>query len=169
MNRREFIEALGTAGLLLDMVAVNSSAADIPKVAFFGFQLINTSVEPITPAEEQRIRLLDDQFRREISISGRFQLASIPDALEEEIARNTGITNCNGCQRDYAQKAGADWAAWGTVQKVSNLILNINLYMEDEHSGKLQFAKSVDIRGNTDESWRRGLDYLLHNYLFTAN
>ena len=32
----------------------------------------------------------------------------------------------------YAQKAGADWAAWGTVQKVSNLILNINLYMEDE-------------------------------------
>ena len=37
MNRREFIEALVTAGLLLDMVAVNSSAADIPKVAFFGF------------------------------------------------------------------------------------------------------------------------------------
>ena len=23
----------------------------------------------------------------------------------------------------------------------------------------------VDIRGNTDESWRRGLDYLLRNYL----
>jgi hypothetical protein len=27
------------------------------------------------------------------------------------------------------------------------------------------FARSVDIRGNTDESWRRGLDYLLRNYL----
>ena len=23
----------------------------------------------------------------------------------------------------------------------------------------------VDIRGNTDKSWRRGLDYLLRNYL----
>jgi hypothetical protein len=42
------------------------------------------------------------------------------------------------------------------------LILNINLYMEDERTGQLQFAKSVDIRSNTDESWRRGLDYLVH-------
>jgi len=59
----------------------------------------------------------------------------------------------------------ADWAAWGTVQKVSNLILNINLYMEDARTGKLEFVKSVDIRGNTDESWRHGLDYMLRNYL----
>ena len=51
---------------------------------------------------------------------------------------------------------------WG--QKVSNLILNINVYMEDAESGKMKFARSVDI-GNTDESWRRGLDYLLRNYL----
>ena len=64
------------------------------------------------------------------------------------------------------KSSGAYWAAWGTVQKVSNLILNINLYMEDERVGKLRFVKSVDIRGNTDELWRRGLDYMLRNYLF---
>ena len=29
----------------------------------------------------------------------------------------------------------------------------------------LRDARSVDICGNTDESWRRGLDYLLRNYL----
>jgi hypothetical protein len=40
---------------------------------------------------------------------------------------------------------GANWAAWGTVQKVSNLILNINVYMEDAESGKMKFARSVDI------------------------
>ena len=60
-----------------------------------------------------------------------------------------------------------DWCglgAWGTVQKVSNLILNVNLYMEDAKTGKLEFAKSVDIRGNTDESWRHGLDYMLRHY-----
>ncbi len=70
-----------------------------------------------------------------------------------------------GCERGFAKQAGADWAAWGTVQKVSELILNINLYMEDASTGKLEFVKSVDIRGNTDESWRRGLDYLIKNYL----
>jgi hypothetical protein len=29
----------------------------------------------------------------------------------------------------------------------------------------LRDARSVDICGNTDESWRQGLDYLLRNYL----
>jgi hypothetical protein len=42
----------------------------------------------------------------------------------------------------------------------------VNVYMEDAHSKKMEFAKSVDIRGNTDESWQRGLDYMLRHYLF---
>ena len=63
---------------------------------------------------------------------------------------------------------GADLAAWGTVQKVSNLILNINVYMEDVHAKEMVFVKTVDIRGNTDESWQRGLDYLLRHYLFNV-
>jgi Protein of unknown function (DUF2380) len=29
----------------------------------------------------------------------------------------------------------------------------------------MEFVRAVDIRGNTDESWRHGLDYLLRNYL----
>jgi Protein of unknown function (DUF2380) len=169
MKRREFIAGLSASWPLYDVVCMSFAAADVPKVVFFGFQLINTSVEPTALEEEHRISMLDDLFRRELAASGRFRLASIPDALQEQIASGPDISNCNGCQREYTQKAGGDWAAWGTVQKVSNLILNINLYMEDEHSGKLQFAKSVDIRGNTDESWRRGLDYLLHNYLLAPH
>jgi hypothetical protein len=51
------------------------------------------------------------------------------------------------------------------VQKVSNLILNVNLYMEDVQTGGLEFAHSVDIRGNTDESWRHGLNYMIRNYV----
>ena len=68
-------------------------------------------------------------------------------------------------ERDFAIKAGADRAAWGTVQKVSNLILNINVYIEDARQKKMEFVRSVDIRGNTDESWQRGLDYMLRHYL----
>jgi hypothetical protein len=56
-------------------------------------------------------------------------------------------------------------AAWGTVQKVSNLILNINVYIRDAETAKLTFSRSVDIRGNNDVSWQRGLDYLLRHYL----
>ena len=37
--------------------------------------------------------------------------------------------------------------------------------MEDAKAKKMLFVKSVDIRGNTDELWQRGLDYLLGHYL----
>ena len=132
-----------------------------PRVAFFGFQLINTSLQSAAPEEAQRIRSLDDTFQRKLNASGRFQLIAIPHDLDDAIAA-ASIANCN----DFALKAGADLAAWGTVQKVSNLILNINVYIEDAKAKKMLFAKSVDIRGNTDESWQRGLDYLLRHYLF---
>jgi Protein of unknown function (DUF2380) len=136
-----------------------------PRVAFFGFQLINTSPQPTTPEETERIRTLDDIFLQKLDASGRFKMVSIPAELRDKIAASAEISNCNGCERDFALEAGADWAAWGTVQKVSNLILNINVYMEDARAKKMEFAKSVDIRGNTDESWQRGLDYMLRHYL----
>jgi hypothetical protein len=51
------------------------------------------------------------------------------------------------------------------VQKVSNLILNINVTIRDVATRALVFAGSVDIRGNTDDSWRHGIRYLLENRL----
>ena len=154
------------AFLILCMSGVARATDDTPQVAFLGFQLINTSLEATTPAEDQRIHMLDDLFQQKLDASGRFKIVPIPPDLRLEITAGPEISNCNGCQRDWARRAGADWAAWGTVQKVSNLILNINVYMEDARTGNPQFVKSVDIRGNSDESWRRGLDYLLRHYLF---
>ncbi len=55
---------------------------------------------------------------------------------------------------------------YGWVQKVSNLILNINLVIEDAQTGKVLRADSVDIRSNTDNSWSRGLRFLLNERLF---
>jgi len=51
------------------------------------------------------------------------------------------------------------------VQKVSNLFLNINIYLRDVHTGRLIAAMSADLRGNTDESWSRATRYLVRNRL----
>jgi Protein of unknown function (DUF2380) len=122
-------------------------------------------LEPIKPVEEARLQMLDVLLEQTLGSSGRFRFVAIPSELQKKIADGPAIPNCNGCERDFASMIGAEWAAWGTVQKVSNLILNINLYMEDAQTGKIEFAKSVDIRGNTDESWRRGLDYMIRHYV----
>ena len=51
------------------------------------------------------------------------------------------------------------------MQKVSNLILNINIYVRNVETGKMVSAASADIRGNTDQSWKRGVSYLVRNRL----
>jgi hypothetical protein len=149
-------------GIFLTVMVVGGANAgpdgkDVPRIAFFGFEFVNTSLEPTARAEVERIRMLDDFLRQKLMASSRFEIVDIPPEAAKEIASGPAISNCNGCQRKFAQRIGANWAAWGTVQKVSNLILNINLYIEDVGSGKMQFVRSVDIRGNTDESWWRGL------------
>ena len=154
--------------IVLSLACTSEGMAEdqaVPRVAFFGFQLINTSLESTSSEEALRIGSLNDRFRQKLNASGRFELIPIPTDIDNAIAA-APIANCNGCERNFALKIGADLAAWGTVQKVSNLILNINLYMEDAHTTKMVFARSVDIRGNTDESWQRGLDYLVRHYLF---
>jgi hypothetical protein len=60
---------------------------------------------------------------------------------------------------------GAELAITGTVQKVSNLILNMNIYVRDASSGATTAAMSADMRGNTDETWSRSLDWLVRNRL----
>jgi hypothetical protein len=60
---------------------------------------------------------------------------------------------------------GAELAITGTVQKVSNLILNMNIYVRDASTGATIAAMSADMRGNTDETWSRTLDWLVRNRL----
>ena len=157
-----------TIGLALSLILCGWGAANAsptPRVAFFGFRLINTSLEQVSADENRRIHMLDDILREKLGASGRFQIVDFPASTEAKIAVSPAIGNCNGCEIDFAKDAGADLAAWGTVQKVSNLILNINLYMENTKDGSLTFLQSVDIRGNTDQSWSRGLNYLIKNHL----
>ena len=73
------------------------------------------------------------------------------------------LRDCNGCELDYARRLYADYAAVGWVQKVSNLILNINVEVRSVATGETLYAKSVDIRGNTDETWLRGVRRLVEN------
>ncbi len=51
--------------------------------------------------------------------------------------------------------------AW--VQKVSNLILNLNIEVKDVATGQTVYNKSVDLRGSTDVSWMRGIRYMVNS------
>jgi len=88
--------------------------------------------------------------------------APVAQLIRTEAARQS-LLGCNGCEVDIARKAGADRILLAWVQKVSNLILNINIEVRDAETGKVVLAKSVDLRGNTDKSWQRGIDFMVRD------
>lgn len=154
------------------LLAVNgwppARGAEVPRVAVFDFELIDTSLEGETsgqrPDEQQRLRLISDLLRLKLSESGRYLLVD-QEAAADQVADAGYLHGCNGCEASIARGLGADLAIIGTVQKVSNLILNINIYVSDTASGERLRAMSADIRGNTDKSWTRGVSYLVRNRL----
>jgi hypothetical protein len=156
------------------MLALMISApvyANPPKVAVFDFELVDTSLqgEVDGPRADEHDRLMraGDQLRKGLAESGKFHLLDI--ALVNAAAHGSNLQACGGCDVQYAQKLGADLAITGVVQKVSNLILNMNIYLRDAHSGGLVTVMSVDLRGNTDESWSRAMSYLVRNRLLASN
>lgn len=170
--RRKTARTAGAAlwlvlGFLAPAWPALAAAQPIP-VAAFDFELIDTSLEGEMQGpredEQRRLRLISDQLREALSASGRYVVIDLAP-VREQIAAAGYLHGCNGCATTIARPLGADLAITGTVQKVSNLILNINLYILDTAGSAPRRAMSVDIRGNTDESWSRGLSYLVRNRL----
>lgn len=142
-----------------------------PKLAVFDFELFDTSLQgemdgPRTD-EEARLRQVSDQLRKGLADSGKYTIVDI--APVTAAAHRENLQACGGCDVKLAEQIAADVAITGLVQKVSNLILNMNVYVRDVHTGKLITSMSADFRGNTDESWARAMSFLLRNRLLSAD
>jgi hypothetical protein len=158
--------------LAISLFLVSATAhAEPPRLAVFDLELIDTSLqgEVNGPRADEQARLarVGDQLRKELGESGRFRILDI--APVNAAAHGSNLQACGGCDVTLAGQLGADLEITGVVQKVSNLILNINLYLRDVHTGQLLTAVSADMRGNTDESWSRATSYLVRDRLLAAN
>jgi hypothetical protein len=152
-------------GALAASVAMGAEPA---RLAVFDFELIDTSlqgeIEGVDPADQARLRMIEAELRARLAESDRFELVDTAPVADQIDAAGV-LWSCNGCELGIAERLGADLALVGWVQKVSNLILNLNVVIRDTSTREQVFATSVDIRGNTDEGWRHGIRYLLENRL----
>lgn len=154
-------------GLVFSMRCADVALAEPAPTAIFPFAFVDTSLQGEMQgkrAEEQgRLAALDAELRDLLSKSGCCTPVDL-GRFEQKVGA-LDLVNCAGCELDVARDAGARLSVTGWVQKVSNLILNINLVARDVGSGRVISGGSVDIRGNTDESWSRGIAYLLRDRL----
>lgn len=158
---------LSILGLLLSLAAAFPAKAadnDLKSIAILDFELLDEQRD-LAPAtvEYQRLIVARDQLAESFSKEGLYRVVDLEPAAElmKRLKSEQRLHECNGCEIDIAKVVKADRVLVGWVQKVSNLILNLNIQIEDTATGAVVFITSVDMRGNTDESWRRGVSYLV--------
>ncbi|MBC7945634.1 MAG: DUF3280 domain-containing protein [Burkholderiales bacterium] len=145
---------------------LTAAAAGLKRIAVLDFGLIEDIPEPAKYEEQQnRLKLISDQMRTELEEKGLYDVIDNAPAAEMIKGMNASenLYSCNGCEIDIAKKLGAERVMTAWVQKVSNLILNLNVEVKDVSTGEVTLKKSVDIRGNTDQAWQRGISYMIRD------
>ena len=168
MNRRHYLQVLGAAGFGLACAALNAQPAGaLRSLAVLEFELVDDQNNPVTKAAQKvRLRNATAQLQRELA---QRQLYRVVDpAPSQELQRllrsqQAYLYRCDDCAEQVGRLLGADlvMAAW--VQKVSELILNLNVQILDVRTQAVLFSKSVDMRGNQDETWTRAVSYLVRD------
>lgn len=148
-------------------VARVRAQAEVPPLAFAGFELIDEQPDPArTALQPPRLARIGAQMARGLHERGLYRVVASDGvtAAVEQVRRSVDLLHrCNGCLDPIAEAAQVRLVGVGWVQRVSNLILNLNLAVWDVPQDRMTLTKSVDIRGDTDESWRRGVDYMLRD------
>jgi len=136
----------------------------------FGFcygvdRAVDYAYETLRRFPDRRIVLITGELAKELEGRGMYRVLDRAPAAQmiERLKASHELRACNGCELDIGKALGAERIALCWVQKVSNLILNINVEVRNVASGETVYAKSVDIRGNTDEAWLRGVRRLVDN------
>jgi Protein of unknown function (DUF2380) len=146
-----------------------ATGAEPRSLAVMDFELIDEMRQYETAQARQdtdrRLELITSELVREFRKRGMYRVVDNAPAaqLVAKLKASYDLRACNGCELDIGKALGADRVAICWVQKVSNLILNINIEVHGVSTGDTLYAKSVDIRGNTDEAWLRGVRRLVDN------
>ena len=159
------------AAAILALAAPAARSADAPKrVAVLEVELLKADYLPdadrTTPDERRRLDMVAALIRDRLRAEG---YDPVPAARTKAAIRAADpgqyLHACNGCERRIARDLDADWVAVGWIQFVSYLILNLNVMVIDVETGAPVARAFVDLRGNTEQSWRRATTYMLDNIL----
>jgi hypothetical protein len=162
------LHVLRNVALFFVAVTAGSQALAAPRsIAVIDCTLIDDNASyndaDTNRAQQARISLISDDLRAQLRDRQLFRVADNAPAsgLIAQLVGTQDMNACNGSELQVGRKLGVERIGVCWVQKVSNLIININLRVEDVATGNAVFQRSVDIRGNTDLSWQRGIKALV--------
>lgn len=161
---------LSLPGLLVACLLWTSpSWAEVPTLVVLDFDLLEDHPDASRAIDQQRrleaVRTGFIEGVREHELYRVVDLSPAREMLDRFKSQRANIYTCASCQVEIGKAVGARYVAAGWVQKVSNLILNINIEIREVDADRVVLNKSVDIRGNTDRSWRRGMAFMVRDFV----
>jgi hypothetical protein len=171
MTMNWHLTKMGAVALVLGLgatIAAPSPRAEEPiqaAVLTTYFQNDHAEWVPTTDAERHRMTAMVDTFKSMLEASGRYKFKAVDQSVQDRIGKDQKMGECGGCETVYGKELGVAQVAWIEVQKVSELILNVNVYIADANTGQKVFVKSVDLRGNNDDSWQHAIKFLVKRYM----
>ena len=160
--------ALRSAVAALALWGFAALAAEPPTIAVIGFELVDDHPDPIRDADhKRRLAAIHAQLQQGLHQRGLYRVVDTAPAqaqIDALRAQNAYLYRCNGCLAEVGQRLGTRLGVVGWVQRVSELILNVNVSVRDAATDQEVLAKSVDLRGNNDESWTRAVAFMLRDW-----
>ena len=178
MNRRIWVKTAYAAAISIalfpmlakgqtQLPASGAAPGNLRSVAVLDFELVDEQNNPLTKAAQVvRLRTVSQQLRQELAERQLYRVVETAPSLELQRtlqAQQEFLYRCDDCADQVGRLLGTDLVMATWVQKVSELILNMNLQVYDVKAQKVVFTKSVDIRGNDDLSWTRGVRFLVRD------
>lgn len=137
------------------------------KTAVFPFDLRDAEQEgelvPQFKEEDlRRLKVVADELKALMTKDGRYEIVDLASQARE-IETASPFNKCDGCEAEIAAKAGAELAVTGFVDKLSDALISLQLFVRDVKTGQVKRAMAAEIRGNTDELWLYGVRWLWRN------
>jgi hypothetical protein len=125
------------------------------------FELVDDQNNPLTKqAQELRLRDATVQLQRELVQRQLYRVVEATPSLELQRrlrSQQEFLYRCDDCSAQVGRLLGVELVTATWVQKVSELILDLNVQVLDVARERVVFSKSVDMRGNDDVSWTRAV------------
>ena len=152
--------------VLLFLLPATAGAGETQTVAVFPVKFTTPDRSPPDEAERRRLAILENELREAFEAAGYRVLDPQPLLGEVDIADFS--RDCLDCEIELARKLDAEYATIGWVEKRNNLQLAITLLLAEVASGRTVREGSAIIRGNMDETWKRGLRFILKYQILPA-
>jgi len=153
--------------LLLTTIPFAASAESTTgkRLLVLGADILDTSQEPVDQRADHARRLA--RMRDDISaglaekhVYDIVDRAPIEKALAATLAR-TYLRTCNGCEVEFGRQTGADFVLVGQVNKISTLIMSMDVTFRSVATGQPIYVQRFDFRGDNDNSWARTTKYVV--------